>query len=85
LIDRCYSSSLACPRQAAFEQVATLGPHPRGDDPFDRSIDSRITRLRRRLETDPTKPELIKTMRGAGYLARSLVKPYDDLREIQPM
>ncbi|RWL00010.1 MAG: hypothetical protein EOR45_19680 [Mesorhizobium sp.] len=31
-------------------------------------MDSRITRLRRRLEKDPAKPELIKTIRGAGYL-----------------
>jgi DNA-binding response OmpR family regulator len=49
------------------DEILDLAP-PRGDDPFDRSIDSRVTRLRRRLETDPTKPELIKTMRGAGYL-----------------
>jgi len=49
------------------DEILDLAP-PRGDEPFDRSIDSRITRLRRRLETDPTKPELIKTMRGAGYL-----------------
>ncbi|HUG61085.1 MAG TPA: response regulator transcription factor [Methylomirabilota bacterium] len=41
---------------------------PRSGEPFDRSIDSRITRLRRRLEADPAKPELIKTIRGAGYL-----------------
>ncbi|NGO53840.1 response regulator [Allomesorhizobium camelthorni] len=49
------------------DDILDLAP-PRSDEPFDRSIDSRITRLRRRLETDPTKPELIKTMRGAGYL-----------------
>jgi DNA-binding response OmpR family regulator len=49
------------------DELLELAP-PRGDEPFDRSIDSRITRLRRRLETDPTKPELIRTMRGAGYL-----------------
>jgi DNA-binding response OmpR family regulator len=40
----------------------------RNDDTFDRSIDNRITRLRRKLERDPAKPELIKTVRGAGYL-----------------
>lgn len=49
------------------EELLDLAP-PRLDDPFDRSIDSRITRLRRRLERDPAKPELIKTVRGAGYL-----------------
>jgi DNA-binding response OmpR family regulator len=36
-------------------------------EPFDRSIDIRIARLRRKLETDPEKPQLIKTVRGAGY------------------
>ncbi|RWL18265.1 MAG: winged helix family transcriptional regulator [Mesorhizobium sp.] len=30
-------------------------------------MDSRITRLRRRLEKDAAKPELIKTIRGVGY------------------
>jgi DNA-binding response OmpR family regulator len=49
------------------DELLDLAP-PRGDEPFDRSIDSRITRLRRRLEDDPAKPELIKTIRGAGYL-----------------
>lgn len=49
------------------EELLDLAP-PRLDDPFDRSIDSRITRLRRRLEVDASKPELIKTMRGAGYV-----------------
>jgi len=36
-------------------------------EPFDRSIDIRIARLRRKLERDPDKPQLIKTVRGAGY------------------
>jgi two-component system, OmpR family, response regulator len=36
-------------------------------EPFDRSIDIRIARLRRKLEADPDKPQLIKTVRGAGY------------------
>jgi DNA-binding response OmpR family regulator len=40
----------------------------RDGDSFDRSIDNRITRLRRKLEADPEKPELIKTLRGAGYI-----------------
>ncbi|CAG1005318.1 partial Aerobic respiration control protein ArcA [Rhizobiaceae bacterium] len=54
-------------RVFAREELLDLAP-PRLDDPFDRSIDSRITRLRRRIERDPAKPELIKTVRGAGYL-----------------
>jgi two-component system, OmpR family, response regulator len=37
-------------------------------EPFDRSIDIRITRLRRKVEDDPDHPRVIKTVRGAGYL-----------------
>jgi DNA-binding response OmpR family regulator len=36
--------------------------------PLDRSIDVRISRLRRKLETDAQSPKLIKTVYGAGYL-----------------
>lgn len=36
--------------------------------PFDRSIDMRIGRLRRKIETDPKLPQTIKTVRGAGYV-----------------
>ena len=36
--------------------------------PFDRSIDIRIVRLRRKVETVPERPESIKTVRNAGYI-----------------
>jgi len=36
--------------------------------PFDRSIDSRIGRVRKKIETDPSKPAIIKTVRGVGYV-----------------
>lgn len=36
--------------------------------PLDRSIDVRISRLRRRLEADPQNPKIIKTVYGAGYM-----------------
>ncbi|MCC6532193.1 MAG: response regulator [Burkholderiales bacterium] len=36
--------------------------------PFDRSIDIRIARLRRKIEPDPDHPQLIKTIRNAGYM-----------------
>ena len=42
--------------------------HRRDTEPFDRSIDVRIARLRRKIEKDPSKPQLIKTVRGAGYV-----------------
>ena len=35
--------------------------------PLDRSIDSLIVRLRRKIEPEPDKPRLIKTVRGVGY------------------
>ncbi|MGJ7487750.1 winged helix-turn-helix domain-containing protein [Variovorax sp. LT2P21] len=42
----------------------------RGRDggPFDRTIDVQIGRLRRKLESDADSPQLIKSVRGAGYL-----------------
>ena len=37
-------------------------------DAFDRAIDLRITRLRRKVEIDPAHPEAIRTVRGVGYM-----------------
>ena len=37
-------------------------------DTFDRAIDNRILRLRRKLERDPNKPEAIRSVRGVGYM-----------------
>jgi len=42
--------------------------------PFDRSIDVQISRLRHKIEDDPKKPQLIKTVRGGGYLFTANVK-----------
>jgi DNA-binding response OmpR family regulator len=42
--------------------------HNRDNEPFDRSIDIRIARLRRKIEPDPTKPQVIKTVHGSGYI-----------------
>jgi two-component system phosphate regulon response regulator OmpR len=36
--------------------------------PFDRSIDVRVTRLRRKIEDDPNAPKFIRTVWGEGYL-----------------
>ncbi len=35
--------------------------------PFERSLDNMISRLRRKVETDPAHPEYIKTVWGGGY------------------
>jgi DNA-binding response OmpR family regulator len=42
--------------------------HNRNWEAFDRSIDIRIARIRRKIERDPTKPEVIKTVHGLGYI-----------------
>ena len=42
--------------------------HDREWSPFDRSIDNSVSRLRHKIEADPKKPQLIKTVRGVGYV-----------------
>ncbi len=37
-------------------------------EPFDRSIDIRIARLRRKVEADPENPQALRTVRGVGYM-----------------
>ncbi|MDF1527931.1 MAG: winged helix-turn-helix domain-containing protein, partial [Sedimenticola sp.] len=50
----------------------------RESDPFDRSIDVLISRLRRRLEDDPKDPQIIKTVRGEGYVLSTKVQSRGD-------
>jgi two-component system, OmpR family, response regulator len=54
-------------RVLSREQLLDLA---RGRDaaPFDRAIDVQVSRLRRKIEPDPQKPSLIRTVRGGGYL-----------------
>ncbi len=49
------------------DQLLTLTQN-REWEPFDRAIDIRIARLRRKIEADPEKPAVIRTVRGAGYM-----------------
>ncbi|HVJ72688.1 MAG TPA: response regulator [Casimicrobiaceae bacterium] len=56
------------PRQVlSRDQLLTLTRN-REWEPFDRSIDIRIARLRRKIEADPDRPQAIRTVRGAGYM-----------------
>jgi DNA-binding response OmpR family regulator len=48
--------------------------HGRDAGPFDRAIDVQVGRLRRKLEADPSRPQLIKAVRGSGYIFASPVR-----------
>lgn len=46
----------------------------RESEPFDRSIDVQVSRLRRRLGDDAKEPSIIKTVRGEGYVLAARVE-----------
>lgn len=46
----------------------------RSAGPFDRSIDIQVSRLRQKIESDSKNPEIIKTVRGGGYMFTSMVE-----------
>jgi DNA-binding response OmpR family regulator len=54
-------------RALSREKLLELAHHKRWD-PFDRSIDIRIGRLRKKIEPDPSKPSVLRTVRGEGYM-----------------
>jgi two-component system, OmpR family, response regulator len=71
-----------------FDLLATLAEHPqqvltreqlldltqgRQEAPFERSVDMQVSRLRRKIEISDKAPELIKTVRGGGYIFSSKV------------
>ncbi len=56
------------PNQAiSRERILNLG-QKRDWDPFDRSVDLRIMRLRKKIEPDPEHPRFIRTIRNEGYI-----------------
>ncbi|WP_436644147.1 response regulator [Microbaculum sp. FT89] len=57
-----------CPNRVLSRDQLLDMAHNRDMEAFDRSIDIRIMRLRRKIETDPSKPEVLKTVRGLGYM-----------------
>jgi len=74
---------------AEFRLLTVLASHPRivltrdqlldltsgrTADAFDRSIDNQVSRLRRKLERDPTNPALLKTVWGGGYVLAAEVR-----------
>lgn len=43
--------------------------------PDDRSVDNLIVRLRRKVETDPSRPEIVRSIRAVGYLFAGFLDP----------
>jgi DNA-binding response OmpR family regulator len=59
---------LQSPEQVLSREQLLTASRLHDEEVVDRSIDVQILRLRRRLEADPSKPQLIQTRRGAGYV-----------------
>jgi two-component system phosphate regulon response regulator OmpR len=59
---------LASPNRVLSRDHLLMQTRNREWEPFDRSIDIRIARVRRKIEPDPGHPQAIRTVRGAGYM-----------------
>jgi two-component system, OmpR family, response regulator len=59
---------LTAPQQILSREQLLTATRLHDADVFDRSIDVQILRLRRKLEADPSRPAMIRTERGAGYV-----------------
>jgi two-component system OmpR family response regulator len=68
------SALLASPERVLSRDQLLEMSHRFDDEVFDRSIDVQILRLRRKIESDPSHPQLIKTQRGVGYYLAAKVE-----------
>jgi len=59
---------LRSPKRVLSREQLQAADTDRDDIPFDRAIDVRISRIRKKIEDDVKSPRLIKTVYGAGYL-----------------
>ncbi|WP_353682361.1 winged helix-turn-helix domain-containing protein [Mesorhizobium sp.] len=59
---------LQSPQQILSREQLLAASRIHDEEVFDRGIDVQILRLRRKLEVSPSKPKLIVTERGAGYV-----------------
>ena len=59
---------LRSPQQILTREQLLAASRVHDEEVFDRSVDIQILRLRRKLEANPSEPQLIKTERGAGYI-----------------
>jgi len=68
------SALLRSPQRVLTREQLLTASRVHDDEVFDRSIDVQILRLRRKLEADPSTPQLIRTERGAGYILDTTVE-----------
>ena len=59
---------LSHPNQVLTRDQLMILSKGRESEPFDRTIDLKVSRLRQRLQDDPSDPKIIKTVRGEGYV-----------------
>jgi DNA-binding response OmpR family regulator len=62
------------PQQVLSREQLLAATRVHDEEVFDRSIDVQILRLRRKLETEPSDPHLIRTERGVGYRLAATVE-----------
>jgi two-component system, OmpR family, response regulator len=67
---------LRSPQQVLRREQLLATTRVHEEEVYDRSIDVQILRLRRKLETDSSRPELIKTERGLGYVFAAPVQVF---------
>jgi two-component system, OmpR family, response regulator len=65
---------LRSPQQILSREQLLAATRVHDEEVFDRSVDIQILRLRRKLETNPSEPQLIRTERGAGYVFATAVE-----------
>ncbi|KQV73251.1 winged helix-turn-helix domain-containing protein [Rhizobium sp. Root1220] len=59
---------LNAPRQVLSREKLLNASRVNFEEIYDRSLDALVMRLRRRIEIDPSRPRLIRTVRGKGYI-----------------
>src|SRR5690242_17449461 len=69
---------IAAPGRALSRDHLLNAVAGRNSEPFDRSIDVLVGRLRRKIEPDPKQPRLIVTVPGVGYRLEAKPKPLPD-------